>query len=634
MRKSSVRSLSASLSTLALWGLFAAALGGAGLLWHGTSPPHPTAKPADTDDAVAEEAGVNPTRLLVDFKDDISPEALRATGTSSAGQRLLGDRQALSHRLRDADEARGRGAKLAKDPEVESVDYDSEGRSRPTRRRRRRWPSRGVDGGRVRRRRGASQAARRKTSPTTPATSYQWHLRQIGMPDAWKLAQGNGVIVAVIDTGVTKVGDLAETKFVPGYNFVANNANAADDHGHGTHVAGTIAQSTNNGSASPASRSTSTIMPIKVLSARGSGSVAGIAEGIRWAADHGAKVINMSLGGPMAVGQIGKAVKYAHDKGVVVVCAAGNDGRGKVSYPARYPGAIAVAATQFDETTTFYSNWGKEIDIAAPGGNTRVDQNGDGKPDGVLQNTIVPGNISHTDYLWFMGTSMASPHVAGVAALIVGEGVTKPDAVEKILLGTARAPKPRGQRRGVTAARSTTTTAPASSTRRRRCARRTSAAAPASSASAWRPALLGCALMRRRGIAARSASAAASWRRSSSARRACSALPFPRVVGAPGRSALLSSGFTAASPARVGWRGNPLIWSALLPVALTVLFYGMRRLRPALAGFGFGIAGALLFAAVSNTVDVRYVPDFLDRFWLLGQAAIAGFFAAVSLRKA
>ena len=98
-----------------------------------------------------------------------------------------------------------------------------------------------------------------------------------------------------------------------------------------------------------------------------------------------------------------------------------------VSYPAAYPHAIAVAATQFDETTTFYSNWGKEIDIAAPGGNTRVDQNGDGQPDGVLQHTIVPGNTSKTDYLWFMGTSMASPHAAGVAALIMGTGVRKPE---------------------------------------------------------------------------------------------------------------------------------------------------------------------------------------------------------------
>ena len=162
---------------------------------------------------------------------------------------------------------------------------------------------------------------------------------------------------------------------------------------------------------------------------------------------------------------MGSAVKYARDKGVVVVAAAGNDGRGQVGYPAAYPGVVAVAATQFDETTTFYSNWGKEIDVAAPGGNTRVDQNGDGKPDGVLQHTIVPGNTSQTDYLWFMGTSMASPHAAGVAALIMGAGVRKPDAVEEILLGTAR--KPKGRQPGGAGAW-TTTTAPASSTRRPR----------------------------------------------------------------------------------------------------------------------------------------------------------------------
>jgi serine protease len=277
--------------------------------------------------------------------------------------------------------------------------------------------------------------------PNDPKYKYQWHLDQIHAKQAWKGSQGEGVIVAVVDTGVARVPDLANTEIVPGWNFVNNSRDATDDHGHGTHVAGTIAQSTNNGIGVAGVAFKAKIMPIKVLSARGSGSVSGIAEGIRWAADHGAKVINMSLGGPMASSVLSKAVTYAHDKGVVVVCAAGNDGRGKVSYPAAYPHAIAVAATQFDETTTFYSNWGKEIDIAAPGGNTRVDQNNDGMMDGVLQNTVVPGNTSQNDYLLFMGTSMASPHVAGVAALVVGAGVTNPDKVEKILKDSARKPK-------------------------------------------------------------------------------------------------------------------------------------------------------------------------------------------------
>lgn len=276
--------------------------------------------------------------------------------------------------------------------------------------------------------------------PNDPKYRYQWHLDQIRMPHAWAYSRGEGVTVAVVDTGVTPVEDLQGTELVPGWNFVDDSPDARDDHGHGTHVAGTIAQTTHNGVGVAGVAYRARIMPIKVLSGSGSGSVNGIAQGIRWATDHGAQVINMSLGGPFNSQVLAKAVRYAHDHGVVVVCAAGNDGRGKVSFPAANAGAIAVAATQYDEATTFYSNWGREIFIAAPGGNTRVDQNNDGLPDGVLQNTVTPGNISKQDYLLFMGTSMASPHIAGVAALIVGQGVRNPEQVAELLQQTARRP--------------------------------------------------------------------------------------------------------------------------------------------------------------------------------------------------
>jgi serine protease len=444
------------------------------------------------------------------------------------------------------------------------------------------------------------------------------------MPAAWRQGNGKGAVVAVIDTGVTKVGDLADTKFVPGYNFIANNANAADDHGHGTHVAGTIAESTNNKIGVAGVAYGATIMPLKVLSARGSGSMGGIAQAIRWAADHGANVINMSLGGPFPVSTIASAVTYAHKKGVVIVAAAGNDGRGKVGYPARYPGVIAVGATQQDEATTFYSNWGPEVDLAAPGGNTRGNPQG-----GVLQHTIVPGNISHTDYLYFMGTSMASPHVAGVAALVVGAGVRKPDAVEEILLATARKPQGRDATAGTRiddhyGAGIVDASAALRKARDGRGAEELGLGLAAG--------LLGLALTRRRGIAVGRLGwgALAAFVVGASGIDLTWAIPlsWPHAHAVAGA---LSGGFTDLA---CGSTSATLIYSAALPVLLTLLLYGVRRLRPALAGFGFGVAGALLFAAIAHTVDLRFVPDALEPYWLGGQAALAGLFATFCLRKA
>ena len=446
-------------------------------------------------------------------------------------------------------------------------------------------------------------------------------MRQIGMPAAWKQGNGKGAMVAVIDTGVAKVGDLADTKFVAGYNFVANNANAADDHGHGTHVAGTIAESTNNKLGVAGVAYGATIMPLKVLSAQGSGSMGGISQSIRWAADHGANVINMSLGGGRSMAPMAKAIKYAHDKGVVVVAAAGNDGHGRVSYPARYPGVIAVAATQQDEATTFYSNWGPEVDLAAPGGNTRGNAQG-----GVLQHTIVPGDIKRTDYLWFMGTSMASPHVAGVAALVVGAGVTKPAAVEEILLSTARKPAGRNAAAGarVDDHYGAGIVDAAAALHKARDARGGEELGLGLAAG-----LLGLVLTRRRGIAVGKLGlgALAAFVVGASGLDLTWAIPLS-WSHAHAVAGVLSGGYTDLS---AGPLSATLVYSAAVPVLLTLLLYGVRRLRPALAGFGFGVAGALLFAAIAHTVDLRFIPDALEPDWLGVQAAIAGLFATAWL---
>ena len=265
---------------MAPWGLFAAALGGAGLLWNGTSPPHLTAKPAVSDEAAAEEAGVNPTRLLVDFRDGISPEALRATGVPGAPfQRLLQGRRPLHHRLPDGRRGR-RGARQAgADPDVESVDYDAVATI---------FPDEEVQEANAEAAEAASALARggvqrqerrrRQDFPNDPRFKYQWHLQQIHMPDTWKAGRATASSSPSSTPAWPRSADLAETEFVPGYNFVTNNANATDDHGHGTHVAGTIAQSTNNGIGVAGVAFHAKIMPIKVLSARGSGSLGGIAE--------------------------------------------------------------------------------------------------------------------------------------------------------------------------------------------------------------------------------------------------------------------------------------------------------------------------------------------------------------------
>jgi len=284
------------------------------------------------------------------------------------------------------------------------------------------------------------------TKPNDPLYDAQWNFRMVGAEDAWKKTKGKGVVVAVIDTGVaaktTKKGnqckDFGTTSFTKGYDFVNKDSDPYDDHGHGTHVAGTIAESTNNNEGAAGLAYESTIMPLKVLSAQGSGYSSDIADAIRYAADNGANVINMSLGSSQPSSVIHKACQYAVKKGVTIVCAAGNGFGEPVGYPAAFPECIAVSSVGPSGKIATYSSYGKEVALAAPGGDMM--ESSDPK-DGILQNTVMKaggnGRGRGDDYYAFQGTSMASPHVAAVAALIEAQGVKDPARVREVLTRTA-----------------------------------------------------------------------------------------------------------------------------------------------------------------------------------------------------
>jgi serine protease len=282
--------------------------------------------------------------------------------------------------------------------------------------------------------------------PNDPNYSSQWHLKMIGLEQAWSYTKGAGAVVAVLDTGVggndpkvwRKLKDFDKTKFASGYDFVYKDDIPEDAKGHGTHVAGTIAESTDNGILGAGVAPEATIMPVRVLGPRG-GTDADISDGLHFAADNGANVVNMSLGGPGAGTVFQAACQYALSKGVTLVCAAGNDGQHAVSYPAKWPECIAVAAVDSNQKRSYYSNYGPEIDIAGPGGDIRG-----GFAGGIWQNTAQPQQTSMfgqpqmvEGFYALQGTSMATPHITGVIALLVSLGVKQPDEIRSVLRRSA-----------------------------------------------------------------------------------------------------------------------------------------------------------------------------------------------------
>ena len=236
-------------------------------------------------------------------------------------------------------------------------------------------------------------------SPDDPCFGYQWGLTKIAASQAWDVTTGSPSInIAILDTGVDlDHPDLAD-KIVSNINF-SSSPTVDDVRGHGTHVAGIAAAMTNNGIGVAGLGYSSTIMNVKVLGDSGAGTYGAIASGVIWAADNGAEVINMSLGGSSASSTLEDAINYAWSKGVVVVAAAGNNGNSMPIYPAYYGNCIAVAATYPWDAKADWSNYGDWVDVAAPGGG-------------------IYATVKNNGYDYKSGTSMASPHVAGLAALV------------------------------------------------------------------------------------------------------------------------------------------------------------------------------------------------------------------------
>ncbi|WP_353943461.1 S8 family peptidase [Streptomyces sp. HUAS MG91] len=273
-------------------------------------------------------------------------------------------------------------------------------------------------------------------SKPDPMRDDQWALDALHLPDAWSTSKGDDTVIAVVDTGADLDHPDLKGRLVDGHDFVDNDDEPKDLNGHGTHVSGIAAAHTDNGVGIAGGAPGAKIMPVRVLGADGSGSNDNIIKGIKWASDHGADVINLSLGesGLMAKllkgGILNAAIKYAYGKGVTVVAAAGNDGDDVQTYKVGTP-VLVVGASDTNGAPASFSNFGVDDAVSAPGVDI-LSTLPTYRTKETLKDTSGYGKLS--------GTSMASPYVAAVAALLHQQGL-KPDEIMSTIRSTAKNPK-------------------------------------------------------------------------------------------------------------------------------------------------------------------------------------------------